>query len=139
MNQVGFLVIFGTFQMGIPYLLMTRGLQSVSPQEAGTLTLVEPLLNPVWAYLVAQAKEKPTIYIFLGGGLILLGLAYRYWPGTGTTPAPAEPTPALPPSVSKGPADGNHFSQHCSASWRANDDDALRDLPGVALIGSAKP
>src|ERR1700721_4574295 len=37
------------------------------------------------------------------------------------------------------PADGDHLSQHCAASWRADDDDALRDLPGVALVGSAKP
>jgi hypothetical protein len=29
------------------------------------------------------------------------------------------------------PADGNHLSQHRAASWRADDDDALRDLPGM--------
>jgi drug/metabolite transporter (DMT)-like permease len=84
--QVGVLVVFGAFQMGVPYLLMTRGLRHVSSQEAGTITLLEPLLNPVWAYLVAPDKERPTVYIFLGGGLILLGLAYRYWP---SSPAPA--------------------------------------------------
>jgi drug/metabolite transporter (DMT)-like permease len=79
--QVGFLAVYGALQMGIPYLLMTRGLRDVSSQEAGTLTLLEPLLTPVWAYLVAPAKEKPNEYIFLGGALILLGLVYRYWPG----------------------------------------------------------
>jgi drug/metabolite transporter (DMT)-like permease len=91
-RQVGFLAIFGAFQMGLPYLLMTRGLRDVSSQEAGTLTLLEPLLNPMWAYLVAPDKEKPNVYIFLGGALILFGLAYRYWPGR-TLPRPERQSP----------------------------------------------
>lgn len=78
--QLGWLALFGTVQMGLPYLLMARGLKSVSPSEAGTLTLLEPILNPLWAYLVAPEKEKPTIYIFIGGLCILGALAYRYWP-----------------------------------------------------------
>ncbi len=90
-RQVGFLAIFGALQMGVPYLLMARGLRHVGPQEAGTLSLVEPLLNPLWAYLVAPEKEEPTIYIFVGGGLILLGLLYRYWPGRSTVPTPPDP------------------------------------------------
>ena len=78
--QTAWLALFGSVQLGLPYLLMARGLRSVSPQEAGTLTLLEPILNPVWAYLVAPEKEKPTIYIAVGGACILGALAYRYWP-----------------------------------------------------------
>ena len=78
--QLGWLALFGTLQMGLPYLLMARGLRSVGPQEAGTLTLLEPILNPLWAYLVAPEKEKPTVHILVGGGCILAALAYRYWP-----------------------------------------------------------
>jgi len=40
--------------MGLPYWLMARGLRTVSAQEAGTITLLEPLLNPLWAYLVRE-------------------------------------------------------------------------------------
>jgi drug/metabolite transporter (DMT)-like permease len=79
--QTAWLALFGSLQLGLPYMLMARGLRSVSPQEAGTLTLLEPLLNPLWAYLVAPEKEKPTIYILIGGACILGALAYRYWPG----------------------------------------------------------
>jgi drug/metabolite transporter (DMT)-like permease len=79
--QIGWLALFGTLQMGLPYLLMARGLQSVSVAEAGTLTLLEPLLNPLWAYLVAPDKEKPTIFVVLGGICILGALVYRYLPG----------------------------------------------------------
>lgn len=78
--QLGWLFLFGTCQLGLAYLLMARGLKSVSPQEAGTITLVEPILNPVWAYLVAPEKEAPTIYVLIGGLCILGALAYRYWP-----------------------------------------------------------
>jgi drug/metabolite transporter (DMT)-like permease len=76
--QILFLFLFGAIQMGLPYWLMARGLQSVSPQEAGALTLLEPILVPVWAYLVA--REVPGTYTFLGGGLILAALFWRYMP-----------------------------------------------------------
>jgi drug/metabolite transporter (DMT)-like permease len=72
------LALFGIVQMGVPYWLMSRGLQSVSPQEAGAITLLEPILNPVWAYLVAG--EKPPLATFVGGLFILGALAWRYWP-----------------------------------------------------------
>jgi DME family drug/metabolite transporter len=52
----------------------------VSPQEAGVITLLEPLLNPLWAYLVAPETEAPTMYTLLGGVCILGALAWRYWP-----------------------------------------------------------
>src|SRR5207253_9993872 len=45
------LVCFAVFQMGLGYWLMAKGLQSVSLEAAGTITLLEPILNPVWAYL----------------------------------------------------------------------------------------
>jgi drug/metabolite transporter (DMT)-like permease len=64
--------------MGLPYWLVARGLRVVSPQEAGMITLLEPLLNPLWAYLVA--REIPKFPTFIGGALILGALAWRYWP-----------------------------------------------------------
>jgi drug/metabolite transporter (DMT)-like permease len=79
--QLSVLALFGAVQLGTPYLLMARGLRVVSPQEAGVISLLEPLLNPLWAYLVAPEKESPTVYTFAGGALILGALAWRYWPG----------------------------------------------------------
>jgi DME family drug/metabolite transporter len=80
-TQVGVLALFGGVQMGLPYLLMARGLRVVNSQEAGVITLLEPLLNPLWAWLVAPQKEDPTAYTLAGGALILGALAWRYWPG----------------------------------------------------------
>jgi drug/metabolite transporter (DMT)-like permease len=74
------LFLFGSVQMGLAYWLVARGLRVVSPQEAGAITLLEPLLNPVWAYLVWPATETPTLATYLGGACILGALAWRYWP-----------------------------------------------------------
>src|SRR6266851_5310303 len=81
--QLGVVALFGVVQMGLPYVLMARGLRVVSPQEAGVITLLEPLLNPLWAYLVARETEAPTMYTLLGGICILGALAWRYWPRSG--------------------------------------------------------
>jgi DME family drug/metabolite transporter len=78
--QFGTLICFAVFQMGLAYWLIAKGLQTVSPQEAGTLTLLEPILNPVWAYLVSPDTEVPHPLTFVGGAVILGALAWRYWP-----------------------------------------------------------
>jgi drug/metabolite transporter (DMT)-like permease len=79
-SQLGVLVLFGVLQMGLPYWLVARGLRVVSPQEAGTITLLEPLLNPVWAYLVSPLSEAPSLYTLVGGAFIVGALGWRYWP-----------------------------------------------------------
>jgi drug/metabolite transporter (DMT)-like permease len=76
--QLGVLFFFGAVQMGLPYWLVARGLRTVSPQEAGTITLLEPILNPLWTYLAAG--EKPSPFTLLGGLFILGALVWRYWP-----------------------------------------------------------
>jgi drug/metabolite transporter (DMT)-like permease len=79
-RQVAFLAVFGSVQMGLPYWLFARGLRSVGPQEAGAITLLEPLLNPLWAYLISPERETPPAATWIGGALILGALAYRYLP-----------------------------------------------------------
>lgn len=76
--QTLFLVLFGVIQMGVPYYMVSRALKRISAQEVGTITLLEPLLNPVWAYLAVG--EVPAAATFWGGGLIIAALAWRYLP-----------------------------------------------------------
>ncbi len=76
--QLGVLVLFGTLQMGLPYWLAARSVRSLSPQEAGTITLVEAVVNPMWAFVVSG--EQPHTYTLIGGGFILGGLVWRYRP-----------------------------------------------------------
>ncbi len=79
-KQFAVLCVFGAFQMAGPYWLFARSLRSVSPQEAGIITLLEPVLNPVWAYLIAPDKESPTVWTVAGGLLLLVALGWRYLP-----------------------------------------------------------
>jgi drug/metabolite transporter (DMT)-like permease len=89
--QLVVLVLFGVVQMGLAYWLMARALRSLGAAEAGTLSLLEPLLNPLWTYLVSG--ERPSDATFLGGAIILAALAWRYAPGL-VRPRPlAEPSP----------------------------------------------
>jgi drug/metabolite transporter (DMT)-like permease len=74
--QLMVLAAFGLFQMGLPYLLFARGLRSVTSQEASLITLLEPVLVPVWAFLAWS--ERPAWWTLAGGGLILAGLLFRY-------------------------------------------------------------
>lgn len=75
------LFLFGTLQMGIPYLLVAKGLQTVSPQEAGAITLIEPVLTPIFTYLVSG--EQPGNWTLVGGAFIIGALAWRYRPRRG--------------------------------------------------------
>lgn len=79
-RQLGLLAVFGAIQMALPYWLFARGLRAVSPQEAGIITLLEPLLNPIWAYLITPETDTPNGPMLLGGGLILAALMWRYVP-----------------------------------------------------------
>ena len=70
-----YLAGFGALQMGLPYLLFARGVRHVSGHEASGLALVEPVLVPVWAFVVWQ--EGVTWPIIIGGTLIFCGLLLR--------------------------------------------------------------
>jgi DME family drug/metabolite transporter len=77
------LFLYGTVQMSLPYCLLAVGLRRLSPQEVGTLTLIEPVLNPLWAYLASPATETPTMWTLAGGSCIIGALVWRYWPKRG--------------------------------------------------------
>ncbi|MCA9192880.1 MAG: EamA family transporter [Planctomycetales bacterium] len=75
--------LFGVFQMSVPYILFARGLRTTSSPEASVLTLIEPLLVPIWVYIAWSSHpsyEAPHWWTWVGGSLILLGLMSRYLP-----------------------------------------------------------
>jgi len=85
-QQLGFVSAFGMFQMGLPYWLFARGVRSVTAHEAIGLTLLEPILVPIWVYLAWRHEpsyQAPAWWTLAGGGLILTGLLCRYLPWRG--------------------------------------------------------
>ena len=75
---VGYL---GFIQIGLAYVLMTRGIRGVPAVEASMLLLLEPALNPVWAWLVHG--EEPGTLPLLGGAVILAAILVRARQGAG--------------------------------------------------------
>ena len=67
----------GVFQIGLAYVLLTIGMRHVGALEASLLLLLEPVLNPVWAWF-AQG-ETPAGWALAGGAVILLSTAARAW------------------------------------------------------------
>jgi drug/metabolite transporter (DMT)-like permease len=75
-EQFAALAVMGVVQLGTPYFLFSKGLQSVPVQEASLIALIEPVLNPIWvALVIGELPGAPTV---AGGGIILSGLAFRY-------------------------------------------------------------
>lgn len=75
-SQWALVALLGAGQMGLPYFLFARGIRSVTTPEAALLCLLEPVLNPAWVWLFWREPAPPSTW--MGGGLILTGLAARY-------------------------------------------------------------
>lgn len=73
-GAVALLLVMGVVQLGLPYYFFSRGLQRVPAHRAALITMLEPVLVPVWAYLaVGDIVQWPTM---IGGGLILAALVW---------------------------------------------------------------
>jgi len=63
---VGYL---GVVQLGIAYTLFTVGMaRGVRSLDAGIVCYIEPVLNPVWVFLVLG--ERPSVWALVGGAII---------------------------------------------------------------------
>jgi DME family drug/metabolite transporter len=71
---VGYL---GIFQIGVAYLFLIRGLVKVIAFEASLLLLLEPVLNPIWTWLVHG--ERPGVWSIAGAAVILVATAVKSW------------------------------------------------------------
>lgn len=63
----------GIFQIALAYVFLVRGIRRVGALEASLLVLLEPVLNPVWAWLIHG--EEPTTLALFGGAVIVAATA----------------------------------------------------------------
>ena len=69
------LLIMGVVQLGIPYVLYSSAVKHVTALEAILIPIIEPLLNPVWVFLLLG--ETPGIWSIIGGGIVVTAVTLR--------------------------------------------------------------
>jgi drug/metabolite transporter (DMT)-like permease len=74
-----YLIAFGMLQLGAPYWCFAQGLKTVPGPLAAMLTLLEPILLPIWVFVAWGRNtdyQPPSWWTLIGGLLIMLGLLH---------------------------------------------------------------
>lgn len=70
-----YLLILGIFQLGIPYVFYTAAIKNASALEAVLIPVIEPILNPVWVFLILG--EFPGTSALIGGAVVLISITLK--------------------------------------------------------------
>lgn len=73
--DLALILFLGVFQLALAYVCFARGLTGVTAVEASLLMLLEPVLNPIWTWLVV--RERPGPWALAGGAVVLAATAWR--------------------------------------------------------------
>jgi drug/metabolite transporter (DMT)-like permease len=85
-SNLFFSAVLGIGPLGLGYVFYLAALGRVTALEASLIPSIEPLLNPVWTFMVIG--EVPGFWTFVGGAVVLLAVtlkALSAW----RSPAPA--------------------------------------------------
>jgi drug/metabolite transporter (DMT)-like permease len=75
-NDILAILFLGIFQIGIAYVLFTKGIAGgVRSLDASIVGFVEPLLNPIWVFLILG--ERPNQWAILGGAIIIAAIVFH--------------------------------------------------------------
>ncbi len=69
------LLYLGTFQIGLSFLLYSYAIKHIHALEANLILTLEPILNPIWVFLVIG--EKPGPLALLGSALVIGAVIFR--------------------------------------------------------------
>lgn len=69
------LLIMGVVQLGIPYILYSMAIKHVTALEAILIPIIEPILNPVWVFLMLG--EVPGTWAIIGGIIVVAAVTLR--------------------------------------------------------------
>jgi drug/metabolite transporter (DMT)-like permease len=73
----GIIAYLGVFQIALAYIFVTRAIALIPALEASLILLIEPVLNPVWAWFVQG--ERPGLWALVGGAVILAATVLKGW------------------------------------------------------------
>ncbi|MCX7773089.1 MAG: DMT family transporter [Clostridia bacterium] len=76
-NTTGWLClgILGVVQLGIPYILYSIAIKQATALEASLIPVIEPILNPIWVFLLLG--ETPGALALAGGIIVLIAVTVR--------------------------------------------------------------
>ncbi len=67
------ILLMGTLQLGIPYILFSLGIKITSAVKSSVIATIEPILNPIWVF-IAVGEVPGTLSLF-GGAIVLITIA----------------------------------------------------------------
>ncbi len=71
-KSVAAILALGVVQIGIPSILIAYAIKRISAVSANLIAVIEPMLNPLWVFLVLG--EYPGIHTIVGGAMILFAV-----------------------------------------------------------------
>ena len=69
------LFALGSLQSGLAFVLYTSAIRHTRALDAVMITMLEPVLNPIWVYLVVG--ERPEGLALIGGMLVMISVVVR--------------------------------------------------------------
>jgi drug/metabolite transporter (DMT)-like permease len=69
------LFVLGIFQLGLPYILYSKAVKYVSALDAVLIPILEPILNPLWVFLLLG--ESIGMWPMIGGAIIIVAITTR--------------------------------------------------------------
>ena len=75
-NDIAAILFLGIFQIGIAYVLFTKGIAAgVRSLDASIIGFIEPLLNPIWVFMILG--ERPSRWAIIGGAIIIAAVIFH--------------------------------------------------------------
>lgn len=69
------LTFLGVFQIAFAYALFSYGIKRILAVEASIISMLEPVLNPIWVFI--GYGEVPSVYAIIGGVIIISAITIR--------------------------------------------------------------
>jgi len=63
------ILLLGVLQLAIPYLLYSQAIKHIRALDAAIISIIEPILNPIWVILVKG--EHASRWSIIGGAIVL--------------------------------------------------------------------
>ncbi len=73
--NIGIILFLGIFQIGLSFVLYSIAVQHVRVLESNLILTLEPILNPIWVFLVLG--EKPGHLALIGSLLVIGAVVFR--------------------------------------------------------------